>query len=169
MTDAPQNDTDAGPGPDKLLAMGAYGETVAAYRYLVLSEKAPTDANRRLFADMADEEQEHKQRLEQLLVERYPDSDFLLSPEDKDQVVTGPRLLDMHSHLSFAEVMAMMLQTEQKTASFYAKHSKRVGQRDLRMLFHTLAEEGIEHYQRLRTVAREAGAADSAPDPHSES
>ncbi|MEK6644303.1 MAG: hypothetical protein AABZ08_10370 [Planctomycetota bacterium] len=28
--------------PDKLLAIGVDGETVAAYRYLVLSEKAPT-------------------------------------------------------------------------------------------------------------------------------
>jgi hypothetical protein len=43
------------PSPDKLLAIGTYGETVAAYRYLVLSEKAPTEDDRREFAAMADE------------------------------------------------------------------------------------------------------------------
>ncbi len=162
MTDRPSSDAAADFSPDKLLAIGAYGETVAAYRYLVLSEKAPTEDNRRAFADMADEEQEHKQRLQRLLAERYPDSDFLLTPQDKDLVITGPRLLDVHREISFPQAMAMLLQTERKTAGFYARYSKAIAEQDLRALFHQLADEGAEHFQRLRSLARRAGIADSA-------
>lgn len=160
MADQPTSNAAAGLSPDKLLAIGAYGETVAAYRYLVLSEKAPTEGSRREFADMADEEQGHKQRLQKILAERYPDSDFVLTPEDKELVVTGPRLLDVHSEVSFADAMAMMLQTERKTARFYARHGKTVSERDLKALFVQLAEEGAEHYQRLRELARQAGLPD---------
>ena len=167
MADEPASDA-AAPSPDKLLAIGAYGETVAAYRYLVLSEKAPTEENRREFADLADEEQDHKQRLQKLLAERYPDSDFLLTQEDKDLVITGPRLLDVHREISFPEAMSMMLQTERKTAGFYAQYSKTVAEQDLRALFHELAEEGAEHFHRLRSLARRAGIADS-PDLQSSS
>ncbi len=157
MSDQPTPEAAAGRGPDKLLAIGAYGETVAAYRYLVLSEKATDEAQRREFAAMADEEQDHKQRLQRLLAERYPEADFVLTAEDKELVVTGPRLLEVRDEESFLEAMRMILQTERKTASFYAHHSRIIPHEDLQALFHELAEEGAEHYQRLKALARAAG------------
>ncbi|MCG8405088.1 MAG: ferritin family protein [Phycisphaerales bacterium] len=160
MEDQFTPDAAAGRGPDKLLAIGAYGETVAAYRYLVLCEKAPNEDHRKEFADMADEEQDHKQRLQKLLTELYPDVDFVLTPEDKELVVTGPRLLEIRDEKSYAEVMKMVLQTERKTARFYANHGKYMPQKDLQALFKELAEEGAEHYQRLKTLARQAGVTD---------
>jgi rubrerythrin len=144
-------------GPDKILAIGAYGETVAAYRYLVLAEKAPVEAERPEFAAMADEEQGHKQRLQRLLAELYPDADFVLTPEDKEIVVSGPRLLDVRDDASFAEAMRQILITERKTAGFYARQSKIVPNPRLRDLFHELAEEGVEHYQRLKALAGRVG------------
>jgi rubrerythrin len=153
-----QKDAD-GRGPDKLLAIGAYGETVAAYRYLVLSEKSPTTADRRRFADMADEEQEHKQQLQKVLAEKFPDASFLLTPEDKALVVSGPRLLNVHRAISFVEAMDMMIETERKTASFYARYGPLISDGTLRTLFHRLAEEGAGHYQRLQALAAEAGVA----------
>ncbi len=164
MSDAPTPDAAAGRGPDKLLAIGAYGETVAAYRYLVLSEKAPGEHMRKEFADMADEEQEHKQRLQGLLASMYPDADFVLTAEDKELVVTGTRLLEIRNEDDFREAMRMILQTERKTASFYAHHSKLVPDETLKALFHELAEEGAEHYQRLKALAREAGLPHSHED-----
>lgn len=157
MSDEPTPMLTAGRGPDKLLAIGAYGETVAAYRYTVLAEKAPRDKDRKEFADMADEEQGHKQRLQKLLGEMYPDADFVLTQEDKDMVVTGPRLLDIRDRATFDEAVRMILETERKTARFYANYGKLLSQAGLRELFHELAEEGVEHYQRLKALASETG------------
>ena len=157
MSDAPTPDAAVGRGPDKLLAIGAYGEMVAAYRYLVLSEKTTDETLRREFAAMADEEQGHKQRLQKLLGEMYPAADFVLTAEDKELVVTGPRLLEIRSREDLAAAMEMILETERKTASFYAHHSKIIPIASLKALFHELAEEGAEHYQRLKALARDAG------------
>lgn len=151
-----------GRGPDKLLAIGAYGETVAAYRYLVLAEKAPADDFRREFADMADEEQDHKQRLQKLVADMYPGQDFVLTPEDKELVVTGPRLLEVRDESEFRSAMELVLQTERKTAKFYANHGKFMPDPGVRALFHELAEEGVEHYQRLKKLANRAGVQDVA-------
>lgn len=152
MSDLPIAHAAAGRGPDKLLAIGVFGESVAAYRYVVLSEKAPLPAQREAFADMADEEQDHKQRLQELLAHLYPDADFVLTAEDKDLVVTGPRLLEVRDEAGFAEAMRMVLETERKTAAFYAEHGKYLPQEHLRALFHELATEGAEHYQRLKAL-----------------
>lgn len=148
-------------GADKALAIGAYGEAVAAYRYLVMAEKAPDEQTRPVFAEMAEEEQDHRQRLEGLLQRYYPESDFYLKTQDKEMVVEGPRLLDIKDQRTFAEAMRLILSTEKKTAAFYAKLSKRIAPEELRALFHELAEEGIDHYQRLErmgpTVVTEDG------------
>jgi rubrerythrin len=154
----PTQDAEPSPSPEKLLAIGMYGETVAAYRYLVLSEKALTEEHRKAFADMADEEQGHKERLGKLAAEMFPDSDFVLSQADKDRVVTGPRLLEIRDQADYAETMRLLLETERKTARFYARHSKVVTDGALRSLFHELAEEeGDEHYRRLKALAKDAG------------
>lgn len=154
-------DAVTGRGPDKLLAIGAYGETVAAYRYLVLSEKGPSQF-RDEFADMADEEQDHKQRLQKLVADMYPGQDFVLTPEDKDLVVTGPRLLEVRDESEFRDAMQLVLQTERKTARFYANHGRLMPDPGVQALFHELAEEGAEHYQRLKRLARSAGVTDFA-------
>ena len=158
MSGNPPNNPSIGRGPDKLLAIGAYGETVAAYRYLVLSEKAPEKSDRAEFAAMADEEQGHKQRLQKLLADLYPTADFVLTSEDKELVVTGPRLIDVRDSASFTDAMRMILETERKTAGFYSQNGRHMPQLALQQLFHELAEEGAEHYQRLKAIADRAGA-----------
>jgi rubrerythrin len=144
-------------GPDKLLSIGAFGETVAAYRYTVLSERAPTEQARRAFAAMADEEQDHKQRLQALLAGLFPQSDFVLTAQDKEQVVSGPRLLDVRDETTYHAALTMILETERKTAGFYAQHARNLTEPTLRALFEELAEEGVEHYQRLRALACDNG------------
>ena len=155
MTAPPTPSSPPALSPDKLLALAAFGETVAAYRYLVLSERAAGEADRRLFAEMADEEQGHKQKLQKILAERYPDADFLLTAEDKELVITGPRLLDVHREVSFAEALAMMLQTERKVAEFYARHCDSIANPELQTIFRQLANESAEHHHRLQELAGE--------------
>jgi len=43
---------------DQILSIGIYGETVAAYRYDVLAEKVPGEADKKAFAAISQEEQE---------------------------------------------------------------------------------------------------------------
>jgi rubrerythrin len=164
MSDQPTSEAAIGRGPDKLLAIGIYGETVAAYRYTVLSEKAPTESYRKEFADMADEEQGHKELLQGLLADLYPDADFVLTPEDKELVITGTRMIEVKDAESFAEAMRMILHTERKTARFYANHARHMPQKNQRDLFQSLAEEGADHYQRLKTIARQAGVTEFSED-----
>jgi len=146
-----------GRGPDKLLAIGAYGEAVAAYRYVVLSEKSPNAAGRRRFAGMADEEQEQKQLLQRELAERFPEADCVLTAADKALVVSGPRLLNVHGLISFAETLNMVLETERKTADFYARHGPLISDGTLRSLFHRLAEDSARCYRRLEALVVEKG------------
>jgi rubrerythrin len=87
----------------------------------------------------------------------YPGQDFVLTPEDKELVVTGPRLIEVRDDADFQDVMRMVLHTERKTARFYASYGKFMPDENVRALFHELAEEGAEHYQRLKTLARQTG------------
>ena len=158
-----QDDAD-GRSPAKLLAIGAYGEAVAAYRYLVLAERSPTAAEHRQFAELADEKQEQKQRLQKVLAERFPDADPVLDPEEKAVVVTGPRLLNVHCPFSFLDVLEIMLESERKTADFYARCGPLISDGNLRSLFHRLAEENAVHYQRLKALAIGAGVASAGSE-----
>lgn len=142
--------------PDKALAIGAYGESVAAYRYLVFAERAASRQHRDAFAAMADEEQDHKQRLQKLLATLYPDSDFVLSPGDKELVVVGPRLPSVREDGQFAEALQHTLATEQRTSAFYHRLAQTVADPQLRQLFQSLAEEGAEHHRRLMELVRQA-------------
>ena len=64
---------------DQMLAIGIYGETVAAYRYTVLAEKVPREEDKQAFAAIAEEEQSHKKMLQQAAEKHFPGSAFALS------------------------------------------------------------------------------------------
>ncbi len=142
---------------DQALAIGIYGETVAAYRYTVLAERVPGEADRKTFIAIAEEEQGHKQRLQDLLDRHYPDSAFYMADEDKALILTGPRLIDVRDLEDYREVMQVTLDTELRTAQFYQAMSKRVAKPEVRALFEELAEEGFDHHRRLEELARDRG------------
>ena len=140
---------------DQMLAIGIYGEDVAAYRYTVLSERVPADADRRAFAAIAREEQKHRQLLRDMREKHFPDSSFALRDEDKALVLTGRRLIDVRGIEDFREVMRIALETELRTSQFYQAMSGRVRHPEIRTLFETLATEGFEHHRILFELARE--------------
>jgi len=148
---------------DQILAIGVYGETVAAYRYTVLSEKVPDPADRRTFAAIADEEQSHKQRLQALLDKYHPDSAFYLSDQDKALVVAGPRLINVRDVDDYRQVLDLALDTEYRVASFYEVMSKRVQNPALRSVFEELAREGFCHHQRLSELTRKHAPPPAGP------
>jgi rubrerythrin len=142
---------------DQILTIGIYGETVAAYRYSVLAEKLPGEADRKAFAAISQEEQEHKERLQKLLDKFYPGSSFYLSDEDKALVVTGPRLINVRDVQDYRQVMKMAVETELHTSQFYHAMSSRVQNPEIKALFEELALEGFDHHRRLLELAQERG------------
>lgn len=142
---------------DQILTIGIYGETVAAYRYTVLSEKLPGEADKKAFAAIAQEEQDHRDRLQRLLDKYFPGSSFYLSDADKALVVTGPRLINIRDVKDYREVMKMTVDTELRTSQFYHAMSTRVRIPDIKVLFEELAAEGFDHHRRLLELARERG------------
>jgi rubrerythrin len=137
---------------DRALAIGVYGESVAAYRYLVLAESAPNEADRPKFTQMANEEQEHKRRLTRLLQKYFPDSDFVLSDEEKSLIALGPRLIRVYDEQSFADAMATIVATEWRTARYYEVLSQAIAREEFRTVFAGLAAEGFEHHQRMKRI-----------------
>lgn len=150
---------------DKALAIAAFGESVAAYRYIVLSEKARDARLRESFESMAHEERAQRDRIQTLLQRLAPSAGYYLSQEDKLAVCVGPRLVDARDDARFDEAMKLVIASEKRSASFYAKFSACAREDDVRKLFTELAAAGIAQVQRLRALAREAGKQIAEPCP----
>ena len=137
----------------KALAIGCYGESVAAYRYRMLAEKATTEEHRAIFVDMAEEEQTHHQALQDIFKDRFPDRDFVLTPEDKELIIVGPRTLDLSSQESFARALGLIHDSEQQTGRFYAAFHDSTSLAELKPLLESMAEECFEHAERLEGLS----------------
>src|SRR5262245_39705178 len=96
-------------GDDKALAIAGYGESVAAYRYIVLSEKARDARLRNSFEAMAGEERTHRDHIQKALLRISPQASFYLTAEDKLSVCVGPRLLDARDDARFDEAMRLVI------------------------------------------------------------
>lgn len=137
----------------KALAIGCYGESVAAYRYRMLAEKATTEEHRAIFVDMAEEEQTHHQALQDIFKERFPDSDFVLTPEDKEMIIVGSRTLDLSSEKAFGRALELIHDSEQQTGQFYAAFHDSTSLVDLKPMLKEMADECFEHARRLEDLA----------------
>lgn len=144
-------------GDDKALAIAAYGESVAAYRYIVLSEKARDRELRESFEAMAVEERGHRDRLQQLLQLLAPSGGFYLTAEDKGAVCVGPRLVDARDDARFDEAMKLVIASEKRTSSFYRRYAVFAVDERVKTLFAELAEQGIAQVRRLRQLFQQAG------------
>ena len=142
---------------DKALAVAAFGESVAAYRYIVLSEKARDVRLRESFETMAREERIQRDRIQGLLQRLAPSAGYYLSPEDKLAVCVGPRLVDARDDARFDEAMRLVIASEKRSASFYARFSAFAQDPAVKTLFTELAAAGIAQVQRLRALLKETG------------
>jgi len=136
----------------KALAIAAYGESVAAYRYRTLAEKATTDQHRAVFVAMAEEEQGHHAALKDIMATRFPQSDFVLSPEDKDLVIVGSRMLDMSTEDAFRKALELIYDSERQTGRFYAALNDVTSLGHLKPLLKEMADECFEHAARLKSI-----------------
>jgi rubrerythrin len=141
--------------PAKALAVAAYGESVAAYRYLTLTDKAPLDSQRKIFKEMAAEEQGHHMALQDLRKRHLLDSDFVLSPEDKELIIVGPRLLEVTDEASLEHAIGQIIDSERLTGRFYAALHEVTGSTELKPFLKEMADECFEHAERLEAMMDE--------------
>lgn len=135
--------------------MGCYGEDLAAYCYVQLSEKAERECDRKEFKEMVAEEQGHRSWLQALLDKHYPGSDFVLTPEEKQMVESGSRFLNITNRSAFEDAVRRVVASEAKTARFYGEMAPHIDQPEVKSIFQELAKEGEEHHRRLLQIAAE--------------
>jgi len=135
--------------PAKALAIGIYGESVASYRYRVLSEKLPEGTLRAVFLDMANEEKGHHSLLEALLKKHYPGRDFVLTPEDKELVIVGPRMFELADTESLELALKMIYASEVRTGKFYAALHKATSNEEIKPILKEMADECFDHAAKL--------------------
>jgi len=136
----------------KSLTIAAYGESVASYRYRTLAEKTRNENHRRVFTEMADEEQEHHTHVQSLLKKHFPDENFVLTPADKESVIVGPRNLDPAEHGSTTAVLKTIQESERLTGRFYAALAEAASLTELRSIFKEMADECFDHAERLNQL-----------------
>jgi rubrerythrin len=153
---------------DKALAVAAFGESVAAYRYIELSEKARDPKLRDSFERMAKEERTQRDRLQAILQRIAPNAAYYLSQEDKLTVCVGPRLVDARDDARFDEAMKLVIASEKRSASFYIRYTAFARDPEVKALFGEFASNGIAQVQRLRSLLKEAGKQIAEPCPVSQ-
>ena len=163
------SNTDLSKTPDdKALAIAAFGESVAAYRYIILSEKARDPKLRESFERMALAERQQRDRLQQILQRLAPTSGFFLSPEDKLAVCVGPRLVDARDDARFDEAMKLVIASQKRSASFYLRYASFARDPEVKAFFTESAAAGLMQLQQLRTLLRDAGKQIAEPCPVSQ-
>lgn len=139
--------------PDaKKLAVAIYGESVASYRYAVLAEKSRSQEHRKVFNRMKEEEHGHQSALEQLAKKLFPESDFVLSPSDKELVIVGTRMLEITDAESFHKAMHFLHDTEKLTGQFYEALHKLMPRGELGRFLKEMAGECFEHAESLLQI-----------------
>ncbi len=136
----------------KRLAVAIYGESVAAYRYSVLADKAQIERHRRLFTQMKEEERAHQRILEALVGKHYPDDDFVLTSDDKDLVIVGTRLLELRDETSFRKAMQFLHGTEIRTGQFYETLCELMPAGEIGDVLQAMAKECSEHAASLLKI-----------------
>jgi len=139
-------------GAAKALAIAVYGESVAAYRYQVLAEKALTAAHSRMFTEMAQEESGHRDLVQGLLRQHFGDADFVLSPADKELVTVGQRAIEVTDHASFERAMQLLFDSERRTGAYYRTLHRYLNIPELAPLLSSMADECFEHAERLKQI-----------------
>ena len=142
--------------PAKALTVCAYGESVAAYRYRSLAEKAPDDEARRAFIEVAEEEAQHHAGVQALLGRYFPRSDYVLSKEDKALVIVGPRTFEVGSERDLQQALVQIQASELQTGRFYAAFATVTEQQELRPFLREMARECFRHAERIQGLRQDA-------------
>lgn len=140
--------------PAKALAIMGYGESVAAYRYRTLANRASDPEIKAKLEEMADEEQGHHKLVQSVIEKYYSGADYVLSDHDKAMVTVGNRQLDLAGPDYFVKAILTICDSERQTGRFYARLRQNPPHPDLAPFLQEMAEECFEHADRLEAMFR---------------
>ena len=136
--------------PAKALAVCAYGESVAAYRYRSLAEKTADEEMGRAFIEVAKEEARHHAGVQALLDHHFSGSDYVLSKKDKELVSIGPRTFEVRDEEALQRALVQIHESELRTGHFYAAFATVIERRELRPFLQKMARECFRHAERIK-------------------
>jgi rubrerythrin len=152
-------------GDDKALAIAAFGQSVAAYRYMVLAEKAADPRLRAGLQEMAARENTRRTQLQSLQEKLFSSACFFLDSHEKNMVCVGPRILDARDQTHFDEALKLLIASEKRIAGFYARYAAQAGRLEIKEIFSAFADESLQRVSLLRRMGQDIGRQINEPCP----
>ncbi len=150
---------------NKALAIAAFGQSVAAYRYMVLAEKAADPRLRTGLQEMAARENNRRTQLQTLQEKLFSSTCFFLDSHEKNMVCVGPRILDARDQAHFDEALKLLIASEKRIAGFYARYAAQTGRSEIKETFSTFADESLHRVSLLRRMGQDIGRQINEPCP----
>jgi rubrerythrin len=124
-------------------------EAGAQVFYASAAKKATRPETRRMFAELAEEEERHRRQLEDLKQEDLTG----LSPSTYADTALAEALPDIvfSPDMTFREALTLAIKAEERARSLYLDLVKKVPDLPLRFLFRFLADQEALHGARLQT------------------
>ncbi len=144
-------------GDDKALAIAAFGQSVAVYRYMVLAEKAVDPRLRLGLQEMAAQEDLRRNQLRSLMEKLFPSACFFLDGQEKNMVCVGPRILDARDQAHFDDAMKMLVASEKRIAAFYARYAAQTRHPEIKKIFSTFSQDSLQRVILLRRMGQDIG------------
>ncbi|NNM87703.1 MAG: hypothetical protein HKL95_04200 [Phycisphaerae bacterium] len=152
-------------GDNKALAIAAFGQSVAAYRYMVLAEKAADPRLRAGLQEMAAREDARRTQLQALTAKLFSSACFFLDGHDKNMVCVGPRILDARDQAHFDEAMKLLIASEKRIAAFYARYAAQTARPEIKEMFSAFADHSLQRVSLLRRMGQDIGRQINEPCP----
>jgi len=132
---------------DEILELAIAREEDANQFYLALAARTEVPEMRKVFEDLANEELEHKAKLELEVMKtgRVVTATKKLEPETVGDIETAGSELDM----DYKDMLIMAMQKEESSFRLYVDLAGRVTNEDARETLLALAEEEVKHKLRF--------------------
>ena len=134
---------------EEILRFAIRKEADAATGYRIAAERAKPGV-KKLFEELAEEEEKHKKKLEMLDLKKIGQMEIketkgLGLSETMEDIPCGPEL-------TYEEGLRMAIKNEEKSQKFYAATAKLVTDSNLKKLLLILAQEESTHKERLEKI-----------------
>jgi len=134
---------------DEILELAIAREEDANQFYMILAARSTNDEMRKIFEDLADEELEHKAKLELEVIKTGRVVTAAEKPELETKNDTGTVGPDVD--MDYKDMLIMGMQKEEASFRLYVDLAGRVINEDARETLMALAEEEVKHKLRFET------------------